>query len=284
MYDSKRCVLVARGATTFRNIFRGASMPDIEIDGARIWYTVEGGDSAPAVLLLHSLGTTHELWDEQMPALRRSFRVIRSDMRGHGRSSASSGEFTVEQLGRDALAVLDAAGAPTAAICGISLGGVIGIWLAQHASRNVKRLVLANTAARIGTSEGWSARIRTVREQGMQKTASDAMERWFTAAFRESRPDVVARFQAIASACPLESYIAACAALRDADLRKDLHRVVVPTLVIAGSEDLSTTVADGRYLRDNIPEAELEVLEAAHLSNVERPEEFSNLLAVHLKS
>ncbi|HSU94770.1 MAG TPA: 3-oxoadipate enol-lactonase [Gemmatimonadaceae bacterium] len=259
-------------------------MPEIEIDGARIWYAVEGRDSAPAVLLLHSLGTSHALWDEQMPSLRKSFRVIRSDMRGHGNSSASSGEFTIEQLGRDALAVLDAAGAPSAAVCGISLGGVTGIWIAQHASRHVKRLVLANTGARIGTSEGWSARIRTVREQGMQKTARDTMERWFTAGFRESRPEVIARFQAIASACPLESYVAACAALRDADLRKDLHRVVAPTLVIAGSEDLSTTVADGKYLRDNIPDAELEVLEAAHLSNVERSEEFSELLTVFLKS
>ena len=114
-------------------------MPEIEIDGARIWYAVEGRDSAPPVLLLHSLGTTHELWDAQMPALLKSFRIIRSDMRGHGNSSASSGEFTIEQLGRDALAVLDAAGAPSAAVCGISLGGVTGIWIAQHASRRVKR-------------------------------------------------------------------------------------------------------------------------------------------------
>ena len=259
-------------------------MPDLEIDGVRIWYTVDGRDSAPTVLLLHSLGTSHELWDEQMPALRHSFRVIRYDMRGHGRSSASSGEFSIEQLGRDALAVLDAAGAPSAAVCGISLGGVTGIWLGQHASRHVKRLVLANTAARIGTSDGWSARMRTVREEGMQKAASDAMPRWFTSEFRERRPDVVARFQAVASACPLESYVAACAALRDADLRRDLHRIMAPTLVIAGSEDPSTTVADGKYLRDNIPNAELEVLEAAHLSNVERPSEFSELLTVFLKS
>ena len=259
-------------------------MPDIEIDGARIWYTAEGRDSAPAVLLLHSLGTSHELWDEQMPALRKSFRVIRYDMRGHGRSSVFADELTIEQLAGDAMAVLDAVGVPRAAVCGISIGGVTGIWLGQHASPRVKRLVLANTAARIGTSEGWSTRMRTVREQGMEQTASDAMLRWFTNEFRERRPDVVARFEAIASSCPLESYIGACAALRDADLRKDLHRIVAPTLVIAGSEDPSTTVADGKYLRDNFPNAELEVLEAAHLSNVERSEEFTELVTVFLKS
>ena len=259
-------------------------MPDIDIDGARIWYSVEGRDSAPVVLLLHSLGTSHELWDEQMPALRKSFRVIRYDMRGHGNSSASSGELTIERLGRDAIAVLDAAGASSAVVCGISIGGVTGIWLGQHSSRHVKRLVLANTAARIGTSEGWSTRMRTVREIGMQKAASDAMLRWFTNEFRERRPEVVAHFQAIASSCPLESYVGACAALRDADLRRDLHRIMAPTLVIAGSEDPSTTVADGRYLRDNIPDAEMEVLQAAHLSNVERAEEFTELLTVFLKS
>jgi 3-oxoadipate enol-lactonase len=260
------------------------SMPDIEIDGARIWYTVTGPDDAPALLLLHSLGTTHELWDQQMPALRDSFRVIRYDLRGHGRSTASPGELSIEQLGRDALAVLDAAGAQRAAVCGISIGGITSIWLGQHASQRVSRLVLANTAARIGTSESWSARIRAVREGGMKEAADLAMPRWFTDDFREKRPDVAARFHAIASACPLDSYVAACAALRDADLRRDLHRIMRPTLVVAGSKDPSTTVSDGAYLRDNIPSAEMEVLEAAHLSNVERPREFSELLTEFLIS
>ena len=259
-------------------------MSDIEVDGARLWYTVTGSDDAPPVLLLHSLGTTHELWDPQMPALRDSFRVIRYDLRGHGRSTASPGEFTIEQLGRDALAVLDAAGAQSAAVCGISIGGITSIWLGQNASRRVSRLVLANTAARIGTSESWSARMRAVREGGMKEAADLAMPRWFTSDFRERRPDVAARFHAIASACPLDSYIAACAALRDADLRRDLHRIVAPTLVVAGSKDPSTTVSDGAYLRDNIPKAEMEVLEAAHLSNVERPAEFSELLTEFLFS
>jgi 3-oxoadipate enol-lactonase len=118
----------------------------------------------------------------------------------------------------------------------------------------------------------------------MEEAANLAMPRWFTEEFRERRPDVALRFHGIASACPIESYIAACAALRDADLRRDLHRIMAPTLVVAGSKDPSTTVSDGKYLRDNIPHAEMEVLEASHLSNVERPEEFSKLLTEFLFS
>jgi 3-oxoadipate enol-lactonase len=259
-------------------------MPDIEIDGARIWYTIDGRDDAPALLLLHSLGTSHVLWDAQLPPLVDRYRLIRYDARGHGKSSAPPGELTIEQLGSDALAVLDAAGAKSAVVCGISIGGLTSIWLGQHSGGRVSKLVLANTAARIGTYDVWSERMRTVREQGMAATAEQAMPRWFTDDFRATHPEVVARFLQIASACPLESYVGACAALRDADLRRDLHRITAPTLVIAGTKDLSTTVADGTYLRDNIPEARLELLDAAHLSNVERPEEFTELLADFLFS
>jgi 3-oxoadipate enol-lactonase len=253
-------------------------MPDVEIDGARLWYTIDGRDDAPAVLLIHSLGTSHALWDAQLPTLVDRFRLIRYDARGHGKSSAPPGEFTIEQLGRDALAVLDAAGVQTATICGVSIGGLTSIWLGQNAHDRVSRLVLANTAARIGTSDVWSERMQFVRESGIEIAAEQAIPRWFTDAFREEHPDIVARFLAIARSCPLDSYIAACAALRDADLRRDLHRVTVPTLVVAGSKDESTTVADGAYLRDNIPEARMEVLNASHLSNVERSAEFSALL------
>lgn len=259
-------------------------MPEVEIDGARIWYTIDGRDEAPAVLLLHSLGTSHAMWDRQLPPLVDKFRLIRYDARGHGKSTAPPGDFTIAQLGHDALAVLDAAHAQTAAVCGVSIGGLTSVWLGQERADRVSRLVLANTAARIGTSELWSERIRVVRESGIAVAAEQALPRWFTDDFRAKHPDVVARFYSVARACPLESYLASCAALRDADLRRDLHRITAPTLVIAGRADLSTTPADGAYLRDNIPEARLEVLEAAHLSNVERAEEFSALLADFLPS
>jgi 3-oxoadipate enol-lactonase len=253
-------------------------MPETQADGARIWYAVDGRDDAPPLLLLHSLGTTHELWDQEMPAFRDSYRVIRFDMRGHGRSTAPPGEYTIERLGHDAIAVLDAAGVTSASVCGVSIGGVTSIWLAQNATSRVQRLVLANTAARIGTSESWSARIRLVRESGMKGAAELAIPRWFTDEFRARRPDIIARYYAMVLECPAESYMGACAALRDADLRRDLHRITTRTLVVAGRADASTTVGDGEHLRDNIPDARLEVLEAAHLSNVERPVEFTGLV------
>jgi 3-oxoadipate enol-lactonase len=259
-------------------------MPEVEIDGARIWYTIDGRDDAPAVLLIHSLGTSHALWDEQLPTLIDRFRLIRYDMRGHGKSTAPAGDYTTEQLGRDALAVLDAAGAETAAVCGVSLGGLTSIWLGQNAGKRVSRLVLANTAAHIGTREGWSERMLFVREHGMELAAEQSIPRWFTKEFCARQPAIVARFLAIARACPLESYVASCAALRDTDLRRDLHHVTARTLVVAGSKDVSTTVADGAWLRDNIPEARMEILDAAHLSNVERSEEFSGLLDDFLSS
>jgi len=258
-------------------------MPNIEVDGASIWYSVDGRADAPPLLLIHSLATTHELWARQIPAFTAFARVIRYDMRGHGKSTSPAGELTIEQLGRDALAVLDAAGVSRADVAGISLGGLTTVWLGEHAPDRVRRLVLANTAARIGTSDTWSARIRAVREGGMELAADLAIPRWFTDGFRENHADVIAAYRAMVLACPLESYVGACAALRDADLRADAHRIAAPALVIAGSEDRSTPPADSEWMRDNFPDAHMELLRAAHLSNVERAEEFTDLVHGFLK-
>ncbi len=254
-------------------------MPEIYLNGARIWYTVDGSDDAPPLLLIHSLGTTHELWDAQLPELAKSFRTIRYDIRGHGRSSAPPGDFDIAQLGRDALAVLDAAKVSSAAVAGVSLGGLTAIWLGAYAGDRVRQLVLANTAARIGTSEVWRTRIRVLRESKMAAVAALAVALWFTDEFRRERPDVISRYRAIVLSCPLDAYIGACAALRDADLRDDAGRITVPTLIVAGRQDQSTPVADSEFLRDRIAGARVEMLEAAHLSNVERASEFNALLA-----
>jgi 3-oxoadipate enol-lactonase len=172
--------------------------------------------------------------------------------------------------------VLDAAGVEQAHVCGISLGGITAIWLGIHAQPRVASLVLANTAARIGTVESWTERMALVRGQGMSAVADKAMAIWFTPAFRERDPDTVHVFRAMLQSCPAEGYLGCCAALRDADLRDAVGRIAAPTLALAGTTDVSTPLASLEFLRDHIPGARMVTFDAAHLSNVEQAEAFSD--------
>jgi 3-oxoadipate enol-lactonase len=235
----------------------------------------QGPRQAPALLLSHSLGTTMDLWQGQVDTWSRFFRVIRYDTRGHGRSHAPPGEHSLERLGRDALTVLDAVGVPRAHVCGLSLGGLTAMWLASQAPQRVDRLVLANTAARIGTAAGWEQRMRDVRALGMEAIAESGLrERWFSPAFDLGSPTAAAT-RAMLAACPPEGYLGGCAALRDADLDGALAGIAAPTLVVVGSHDRVTPPAQGEVLRDRIPGARLVALEAAHLSCLEQPEAFT---------
>lgn len=244
--------------------------------GARIHYEVDGPPGAPALLLVNAIGSTTELWSRQMPGFRVAFRVIRYDARGHGDSSTPPGEYTLDELGRDALAVLDAAGAAAAHVCGLSLGGLTAMWLGIHAPDRVASLVLANTAARPGTPEGWTERIALVRSQGMGAMAERAIALWFTQEFRRRDADTVHGFRAMLHDCRPEGYIGCCAALRDADLRDSLAAIRCPVLVIGGTADPVTPPAEAERLRDGIPNAALRMLEAAHISNVEQAEAFTS--------
>lgn len=260
-----------------------AGLPDITSGGARLRYWVDGSVGRPVVLLSHALGTTSALWDPQMPALLERFRVIRYDVRGHGESSApapSTGsgqaEYTIDQLGRDALAVLDAADADSAHVCGLSLGGITAIWMALHARSRVRRIVLANTAARIASAGFWQERIELIGAQGLQPVAEGAPVRWFTDGFRRDHPEVPTRFQQMVLSCSPSGYAACAAALRDADLRPRLGDVAAPALVIAGRFDPVTPPADANALTAGIGGAQSVVLESAHFSNVEKADEFTN--------
>ena len=170
-------------------------------DGARIDYSIAGAPSAPTLLFINSIATTRELWARQVPRLAKSFRVITYDARGHGFSQVTAGDYTIEQLGRDALAVLDNAGAESAHVCGISLGGITAMWMGVHAPRRVRSLVLANTAARIGSVEMWSERIAFVKQQGMATLADLTMPRWFTEGFRAREPHTIEQFRSMIAAC-----------------------------------------------------------------------------------
>ena len=245
-------------------------------------YRVEGPASGPPLLFSNSLGTTLELWDAQAEVLARSYRVIRYDTRGHGGSSVGTGDYTIDDLGRDALAVLDAAGARTAHVCGISLGGLTAMWLGVNAPDRVNALVTANTAARVGTEERWNERMDKVRREGMTPIADMVMGTWFTEDFRKREPAVISRFHRMVASCPPAGYLGCCAALRDADLREAVRTVRARTLVVAGQFDQSTTVANAEEIRARISGAQLITLPSAHLSNVELADDFTRHLDAFL--
>ena len=247
----------------------------VAVDGCRLSFSVAGPKKAPPLLLLNALGTTSALWTEQFAPLSRGLRVIRCDTRGHGDSAAPPGDYTLDRLGHDALAVLDAAAATRAHVCGVSLGGLTALWLARHAPERVDHIVCANTGARVGTRELWRQRIQAAREQGMAALAGLTMQRWFTERFRQSAPATVDRFRSMISACSVAGYTGCCAALRDADLRDEIHRIDTPTLVVTGTHDQATPPSLGDGIRTAVAGARAVELDAAHLANVEQPGAFN---------
>ena len=250
-------------------------MAEVRVDGCRLFFSVEGPEQAPWLLLSNSLGTTIDLWTRQLDRFTRVFRVIRYDTRGHGRSDVPTGPYTLNQLGADALSILEAAGAGRAHVCGVSIGGLTAMWLALHAPARVDRIVAANTAARIGTAELWNERIQTVRTLGMTTIAEATMARWFTERFIQRHPSTVDAFRSMVAACPADGYTGCCAALRDADVRDELHRIGAPTLVVTGVHDVGTPPAEGAFIRERVAGARLLALDAAHLSNVEQADAFT---------
>jgi 3-oxoadipate enol-lactonase len=249
-------------------------MPFLNIGGLPTCYELTGREG-PVLVLSNSLGTNFSMWDSQMPQMEQRFRILRYDTRGQGRSSVTPGDYTIEQLGRDVLGLLDALGLERVHFCGLSMGGMIGIWLGVHAPNRLQRLVLCNTAARIGTKEMWNARIATVRKDGMMSVAPAVIERWFTPEFRAASPKKVAQAQQMLENSPPEGYAASCAAIRDMDQCDTVGRITTPTLVIHGEKDPVTPAADAQYLVKEIRGAASVELNAAHLSNVEQAEAFT---------
>ena len=254
-------------------------MPFAISEGTRIFYRLEGAAAKPLLVLVHSLGVDHGLWDPQMLALLRHFQVLRMDLRGHGASDSPAGDYTIEQLGRDVIAAVDSTGRDRLAYCGLSLGGMIGQWLGANTADRITHLVLANTSPRVGAPELFDARRKAVLEGGMTAVESAVMERYFSPrVLASSNPQVATTRSALLAANPV-GYAGCCAAIRDMDQRPLLGRIGVPTLVIGGSLDAATPwEGHGDLLATSIPEARSVVLEAAHLSNVELPSAFTNAL------
>ncbi|AZG15671.1 MULTISPECIES: bifunctional 3-oxoadipate enol-lactonase/4-carboxymuconolactone decarboxylase PcaDC [Cupriavidus] len=250
-------------------------MPYLDHAGARLFYTVDGPDTAPVIVFSNSMGTDHTMWQPQVDALAGRFRVVRHDMRGHGRSVTDATQTTVDVLGGDVLAILDALGVERAVFCGLSIGGLIGQWLAARAPERFSHVIVANTAPRIGTAESWAARIDGVLRDGMGPLVDASLGRWFTEDFRRTAGPAIADLRAVLAGLDPRGYALGCTALRDADLREAVKTIGVPVLVIAGRDDPSTTAAEGRALAEAIPDARYVELPAAHLSNREQPGRFT---------
>jgi 3-oxoadipate enol-lactonase len=244
-------------------------MAFVQLEDGEMYYEVEGPAGAPVLVLSNSLGTDLHMWDAQIDAFKKSFRVVRYDTRG---------PYTIERLGRDVLALLDALKVKRAHFCGLSMGGLIGQWLGIHANDRLDKLILCNTAAKIGGPEMWGPRIEMVEKggaQAMKELGAGAVGRWFTPEFARDHADKVTPVtDVLANTSPL-GYAACCAAVRDADFRKQLGSITVDTLIICGSHDAVTTVADGHYLQNHIHGSQLSDYYAAHLSSVELGETFT---------
>lgn len=249
-------------------------MPFIDAGELKTHYELTG-DREPVLVFSNSLGTDFSMWDPQMEVLQKRFRILRYDTRGHGQSSVTPGEYTIEQLGRDLLGLLDSLRLDRVHFCGLSMGGMIGIWLGIHAPGRFERLVLCNTAARIGTKEMWNARIAMVRKDGMKLVAATVIERWFTPGFRALSPQRVAQAQRMLEQTPAGGYAACCAAIRDMDQREAVAEIRAPTLIIYGGSDSVIPLADAHFLTAQIRGAAEVELPAAHLSNVEQPDSFT---------
>lgn len=253
-------------------------MPYVTLPSGNMFYCYDGPPDGPLLVLSHSLGTDHSMWEPQIPAFAQVFRVLRYDSRGHGASAVPPGPYTIGELGQDVLDLYDALGIGQAHFCGLSMGGMVGMWLAANAPERVERLVLCNTAARLGPPQLWDARIEGIRAGGMAAIAPAVVARWFTAAFMRGSPEVIAQMEQIMANIPAEGYIACCEAIRDMDQRAILPNIRAKTLVIAGELDVSTPPSDGHFLASSIPDATYVELAAAHISNIEAADSFTGVV------
>ncbi|MGY6569257.1 MAG: 3-oxoadipate enol-lactonase [Salinarimonas sp.] len=250
-------------------------MQTITVDGVRFRVALEGPEDAPVLMLSNSLASNLGMWDPQMAAFTQAYRVLRYDHRGHGGTDAPEGPYSFARLAEDAVGLLDALGIAKAHWCGLSMGGMTGMRMLTHHRDRIDRVVLANTAAQMGTAEMWDTRAATARESGMEGLAEATIGRWFTPEFIEAAPQAVAKVRDMILTTPVEGYAGCCGAIRDMDQRESIAQASNPTLVVIGARDPATTPADGELIARTIPGAQAVTLEAAHLSNIEQPEAFT---------
>lgn len=252
-------------------------MPMIDAgDGCLLNVSVDGRDGGPTLMMSNSLGCTLQMWEPQMAALAKEFRVIRYDRRGHGKSSVPPGPYAMDRFGRDVLAILDDLNIEKTHWCGLSMGGMVGQWLGANAPQRFGKLILANTTCYYPDPTNWINRIKAVNDGGIAAVADTVIAGWLSADFRERDPAATEHMKAMLKASPQQGYLACCEALKSLDQRALLPTITNPTLVIAGRHDPATPLAAGEFIRSQIPKASLTVLDAAHISNVEQPHAFTD--------
>jgi 3-oxoadipate enol-lactonase len=257
----------------------------VTANGIGIHYTLEGPESGPVIMLSHSLSTNLTMWDPQMEMLLGSYRVLRYDTRGHGRTDVPEGPYTLELLAEDVRALLHVLGITKTHFMGISMGGMIGQTLALKAPELLKSLILCDTTSEIPEDAGpiWDDRIQTAETQGMEAKVSDTIERWFTPGFREGRPEVIAKVSAMISTTDPRGYIGCAHAIRHLNLTDRLSRIKVPTLIIVGEDDPGTPVSASRTIHEKVADSELAILKSAyHLCNIEQAEAFNKAVSSFL--
>lgn len=260
-------------------------MKRVQLAEVELNYQLDGPQGAPVLVLSNSLGTDLGMWDTQVAAFTEHFQVLRYDTRGHGQSLVTEGPYSIEQLGGDVLALLDALCIERAHFCGLSMGGLIGQWLGINAGSRLNKLVVCNTAAKIGEPAVWNPRIETVLRDGaaaMVALRDASIARWFTPDYAEAHPEQAKRITDMLAATSPQGYAANCAAVRDADFRDQIGGIQVPTLVIAGTHDAVTPPAGSQFIQERVPGAQYAEFYAAHLSNVQAGDAFSQCVVAFL--
>jgi 3-oxoadipate enol-lactonase len=247
-------------------------------------HVVEGPEGSPVLVLIGSLGTTLAVWEPQIEALADELRVIRVDLRGHGRSPVVPGPYDLADLAADVLAVLDRRNIGRAHVAGLALGAMVATWLAAHAPERIDRMVLCSASARLGPARGWAERAAIVREHGTGAIADGVVSRWLTPAYAADHPAGVRRLRGMVAGMADEGYAAGCGVIERMDLEDDLARIEAPTLVIAGADDPITPPDHGAHVASRIPDARMTVVaDAAHLVNVQHPADVAALVLRHVR-
>jgi 3-oxoadipate enol-lactonase len=248
----------------------------------RLNYELSGPDGAPVLMLVGSLGTTMGMWDPQLPRLAARFRVLRADTRGHGGSPVPPGPYSIGDICGDLIALLDSLGIAAVSYCGLSLGGMAGMWLAAHVPDRIDRLALCCTSAWLPPADGWTSRAAQVRAHGTASVREQVTARWFTRGFRAANPAVAEWAGDMLAATPDEGYAGCCEAIAAMDLRPVLAQIGAPTLVIAGSQDPATPPAHGEAIAAAVAGSRFTLVPAAHLANIEAPDAVGDRLMAHL--